>query len=141
MNHEDIAVQKRNHGYNCSQAVACTYCDILDIDEVTAFKLTEGFGSGLGSTLGTCGALNAIALIISMQTSTGNLEQPNSKGKTYPVIKKITNEFQNEVGALRCRDIKGIESGKILCECEECVRVACRILDRYLETSSENQKL
>ena len=39
---------KREKGYNCAQAVACTYCDLLGVDEKTVFKAIEGFGAGMG---------------------------------------------------------------------------------------------
>lgn len=132
MKNEEIAVEKRNRGYNCAQAVLCTYCESLGVDEKTAFKMSEGLGTGLGCTLGTCGALNAACMIAGMVHSTANLESPNSKGKTYPVTMQITKEFLGQAGAVRCRDIKGIESGQVLCECENCVRIACRLVDQYL---------
>ena len=30
------AAKRKNCGYNCAQAVACTYCDMAGIDEETA---------------------------------------------------------------------------------------------------------
>lgn len=132
MKNEDIAAAKRNKGYNCAQAVICTYCQSLGLDEATAFKMSEGLGSGLGCTLGTCGALNAACMLAGMSRSTGNLETPNSKGKTYPVAKKITDAFIAQAGAARCRDLKGLDTGTVLCECEECVRIACRLIDEYV---------
>lgn len=132
MKNEDVAVEKRNRGYNCAQAVVCTYCDALGLDEKTAFRMSEGLGTGLGCTLGTCGALNAACMLAGMVISTGNLETPNSKGKTYPVTREITKRFAEEAGAVQCRDIKGLETGNVLCECEDCVRIACRLVDEYL---------
>jgi C_GCAxxG_C_C family probable redox protein len=132
MKNEDIAVEKRNRGYNCAQAVVCTYCRQFNLDETTAFKISEGLGTGLGCTLGTCGALNAACMLAGMAVSTGNLEAPNSKGKTYPVTMKLTKEFIELAGASRCRDIKGIDTGRVTCECEECVRIACRLVDQHL---------
>ncbi len=132
MNREDQAVALRNKGYNCGQAVACAYAEEYGIDTLSMFRMTEAMGSGLGCTLGTCGAINAACVIASLKMSTGNLDTPNSKGKTYPVAKQMVTLFEQEAGALRCRDIKGIETGKVLCECEECVRIACRIIDKVL---------
>ncbi len=132
MRNEETAVAKRNKGYNCAQAVVCTYCEKYGLDEQTAFKISEGLGTGLGCTLGTCGALNAACMLAGMTISTGNLEQPNSKGKTYPVTREITKRFIEETGAARCRDIKGLDTGTVLCECEDCVRIACRLVDEYL---------
>lgn len=132
MNKEDIAVAKRNNGYNCAQAVVCSYCEDFGLDERQMFMATETLGGGLGCTLGTCGALNAAAMIVSLSRSTGNLERPNSKGKTYPAAKQLVAAFEQEAGALRCRDIKGIDTGNVLCECEDCVRIACRLIDRFV---------
>ena len=32
------AAQRHKDGYNCCQAVVCTYCDRLGMDEQTAFR-------------------------------------------------------------------------------------------------------
>ena len=41
------AAQRKKCGYNCAQAVACTYCDMAGIDEETAKNLTQGFAVGM----------------------------------------------------------------------------------------------
>ena len=45
-------VQKtlENHkkGYNCAQAVACAYCDLVGMDEQSVFRATEAFVLGMG---------------------------------------------------------------------------------------------
>ena len=48
------AVQNKNNGYNCAQAVACSYCDIVGMDEETMYKVTEALGAGMGGMEGTC---------------------------------------------------------------------------------------
>lgn len=133
MKHEEIAVEKRNKGFNCAQAVLCAYTKELNMDEKQLFVLSECFGSGLGCTLGNCGALNAAAMIQSVLSSSGNLEHPDSKAKTYPKVRNLLKQFEEQVGAIRCRDIKGIETGTVLCECEDCVRIACRLIDEVME--------
>lgn len=132
MKNEEIAVAKRNKGYTCSQSVICTYCEQFGISEKDAFRMAEGLGAGLACTLGTCGALNAACMVAGLANSTGNLDHPDSKGKTYPVSRELALRFQKEAGALRCRDLKGIETGKVLCECEDCVRIACRLVDEIV---------
>ena len=42
----ELAVERKNKGYNCAQAVACTYCDLVGLSEETMYKIMEGFGSG-----------------------------------------------------------------------------------------------
>ena len=34
-------IKRHKKGYNCAQAVACTYCDLVGIDEQTMFRLTD----------------------------------------------------------------------------------------------------
>lgn len=43
------AMENHKKGYSCSQAVACAYCDLLGIDESLLFKMSEGFGLGMGA--------------------------------------------------------------------------------------------
>ena len=42
-----LAEEKHHSGYNCAQAVLCSYSDKLGIDEETLFRLSEGFGAGM----------------------------------------------------------------------------------------------
>lgn len=132
MDRETLAVDKRNHGYNCAQAVLCSYADMIKMDEKQLFVLSESLGSGLGCTAGTCGALNAASMVLSSISSSGNLDHPDSKGKTYLQTRNLVKSFEKQCGALRCRDIKGIDTGVILCACEDCVRIACKLIDETL---------
>ena len=50
-------IERHNKGYNCAQAVAGTYCDLVGMDEESMFKATEALGLGMGGMEGTCGAL------------------------------------------------------------------------------------
>ena len=108
------AAERHKKGYNCAQAVACTYCDLAGIDEETMFKVTEAMGLGMGGMNGTCGAVTGACAIAGMLNSCGDLDRPVSKGAT---------------GSLTCRDIKGVDTGKILKSCPDCVKDAARILE------------
>lgn len=133
MKREDTALEKRSRGYNCAQSVACTYCEDFDLSEAEMFRITEGLGTGLGCTYGTCGALAAACILCGMKKSTVNLQKPDSKASTYITTREIVKEFREQAGAVSCRDIKGIETGKVLCECADCVRIACRLVEKYVE--------
>ena len=41
-------IVRHDKGFNCAQAVACTYCDLLGYKEEDVFRMTEGFGLGMG---------------------------------------------------------------------------------------------
>ena len=61
-------------GYNCSQAVAVTYADLLGLDPLMCFKGMETFGHGMGSKLGTCGAISGAIFLAGFVSSTGNMD-------------------------------------------------------------------
>lgn len=123
----DETIKKHDKGYNCAQAVACTYSDLVGMDEETIFRLTEALGAGMGNMEGTCGAVSGACILAGLKNSTGNLDIPNSKGQTYKLSREILNEFKEQNGSVVCKDLKGTETGKVLRPCEECIKDAARI--------------
>ena len=70
------AQNKHKQGYNCAQAVACTYCDLLGMDEKTAFRAVEAYGLGIAKRYETCGSICAMMMLAGLKNSDGNLEAP-----------------------------------------------------------------
>lgn len=128
----DIAVGFKKKGYNCAQAVACTYCDLVGLDEKTMFKIMEGYGTGLGCMEGTCGAIIGAAALAGMKNSTANLETPDSKASTAKLSREILSRFKKEVGATICREIKGIETKVVLRPCNDCVYEGAKAVEEVL---------
>ena len=48
MNRVEKALENHKKGYNCSQAVACAFCDKTSFCEADLFRIMEGFGLGGG---------------------------------------------------------------------------------------------
>ncbi len=128
----DQALERHHMGYNCAQSVACTYCDLFGFDEETAFKMTEGFGLGMGGMQATCGALSGAMAVAGMLNSKG-LGQYVSKKDTYALGRRMTGEFADAVGSIVCREIKGVDTGVILKSCDGCVEEGCRLVEKLLE--------
>lgn len=127
-------ITRHNKGYNCAQAVACTYCDLVGVDEKTMFKMTEALGLGMGGMQGTCGAVTGACVLAGMKASTGNLEQPNSKMDSYQLAREISNQFQEQNGSLVCKELKGVDTGKVLRSCQNCIRDAAGLVEQVLFT-------
>lgn len=125
-------IKKHDKGYNCAQAVACTYSDLVGLDEQTVFRLTEALGAGMGSMDGTCGAISGACILAGLKNSTANLEKPDSKGKTYKLSKAILDEFKKQNGSVICRELKGVETGTVLCPCSKCIEDAARLAEKIL---------
>ena len=119
----DKVAEKHKSGYNCAQAVACAYCDLVGIDEETMFRMTEGLGLGMGGMEGTCGAVTAACVIAGA---------PGSKGATYKISKEIVRRFKEESGSVICKELKGVETGTPAKACPDCVKDAARILEEVV---------
>lgn len=128
----DQTLARHNKGYNCAQAIACTYCDLVGIDEKTMFRLSEGFGLGLGCTQGTCGALTGAALVAGLVNSSGNLDAPDSKASTYKLSKELMMKFKELNGSTICSELKGISTGIPLRSCDGCIEDAAKLVEVIL---------
>ncbi len=97
---------------NCTQAVLKVFEDVLPIDDATLMNLSAGYAAGMGCMESTCGALIGAVMVAGIATD----------GKGTPRIsKELVQNFQNKCGATICKDLKGIETGKVLCPCPDCV--------------------
>ena len=128
----DKVAEKHKSGYNCAQAVACAYCDLIGIDEETMFRLTEGLGLGMGGMEGTCGAISAAAVLAGLKISTADLEKPNSKGTSYKAAKACIAAFKEKNFTIVCRELKGVDTGKVLRACPDCICDAVAIIEENL---------
>lgn len=132
MTNQERAARLHGNGYNCCQAVLLTFCDELGVDPVTAFKIGEGFGLGMGGMENTCGALSGAIMLAGLKNSDGNLDHPKTKAGTYRISRELTEAFKEKTGALVCRDLKGIDTGKVLCSCPKCIDSAVQIVEEIL---------
>lgn len=137
MKKTEIADNFHNMKYNCCQSVVMAYVDELGLDKVTAFKMTEGFGAGMGGMQGACGALSGAIALAGAKNSDGNLEAPATKVATYKLVKEIVAKFEERVGALNCCDIKGLATGKVLCSCPDCIKAGVEIAQEVLGLPEE----
>lgn len=128
----DEATKRHQNGYNCAQAVACTYCDLVGVDEEIMFKMTEALGAGMGNMEGTCGAVSGACVLAGMAASTGNLENPDSKGASYKLSKEILKSFAERNTSVTCKVLKGVGTGKVLRACPDCVRDAAEFAEKVI---------
>ena len=126
------AVANHKKKYNCAQAVACAFCDKLGRDEKEVFELMEAFGLGMG-TMGTCGAVSAMAAVVGMVESDGALDAPKTKKESYKSMKALTEKFKEKNGTVVCKELKGVETKKVIRSCDGCVQDAAELLEEYLE--------
>ena len=111
----DKALEYKHKGYNCCQAVTAALAEEIGIDSEKLLNLSAGFGAGMGNMEGTCGALVGAVLAAGAATR-GN--------GSIRLARQISERFAQQCGSIICKDIKGVETGRLLCSCDDCVRNA-----------------
>ena len=98
------------------------------MDADTLLKLAAGYAAGMGCMESTCGALIGAVMVAGIATD----------GRGTPrVSKELVQEFKEKCGATICKDLKGVETGMVLCPCPECVRNAVLALGKVLDEQSK----
>ncbi len=108
---------------NCCQAVCLAFADTLPIDGAALRNLASGFGLGMGCMEATCGALVGAVAVAGMRLGGDGAMQ---------TAKEMLSRFKEKCGAVTCRDLKGVGTGKVLCACEDCVRNAAAIAEEVV---------
>ena len=127
------ADELHRRGYNCAQAVACTYCDLVGVDEAEAFRGMEAFGRGMGGMATTCGAISGAVYLAGLVASDGALDAPASKRESYKLSEQIVSSFAEKNGAVTCHELKGIDCDHgMLRSCPGCIEDACAIVEQIL---------
>ena len=109
------AVEYKHNGYNCAQAVVKALTEAEGIEADNILLQTAGFAVGMGTMETTCGALIGANMIVGIKTE--------GKG-TIMKSKELYNQFEDRCGASICKDLKGRDTGEVLCECDQCIRNA-----------------
>ena len=110
------AAMLRQQGYNCCQAAAAALADQTTLTEEQLYQLASGFGLGMGNMEAACGALVGVGMIAGLHCG--------GRG-TVRLTRQISEQFRQRCGgAILCKELKGISTGKVLCPCDQCVRNA-----------------
>lgn len=132
MTKKELAIANHDKKYNCAQAVACAFSEEIGVDETTLFKACEGFGLGMGCMECTCGALSGAITLAGFQNSDGNTGDPGTKASTYQLSKQLVSRFKEKTGSTICKELKGVETGKVLCSCPECIMDGVETIEEVL---------
>ncbi len=133
MTKKEKAIELHDKRFNCCQAVACAFAEEIGMDEATLFKIGEGFGLGMGCMDGTCGALSGAIMLAGLKNSDGNLDAPATKADTYKISKEMLGKFREKCGSTICRELKGVDTGKLLCSCPDCICNAVEVVEEVLK--------
>lgn len=132
MTKKEKAIELHDKGFNCAQAVACSFADELGVPMEVLFTACEGFGLGMGGMEATCGAVSGAVMAAGFKNSCGDIENPVTKASTYKLTREITRMFEEQNGTLTCKELKGVETGKVKRSCPDCIMDAVEIAEKVL---------
>ena len=144
MNYAELASDKLDAGYSCSQAVFAAYAETLGLDQNQALKIASGLGGGMGRMALTCGAVTGAFLVIGLKHGSASVDDKEAKAKVYRLVREFTKAFIALNGAIGCRELLGYDIStpdgqqKAQAEqlfktiCPEAVKVAAEILEEML---------
>lgn len=115
------AIELKQNGLNCAQAVICAYTDVTGLDYQTSYNISSGFGSGMGNMEGTCGAISGANMVIGMINK--------EKEASSRAMRTLMAKFAERNGATQCKLLKGIGTGCVLRPCNECVADAVEFVE------------
>jgi C_GCAxxG_C_C family probable redox protein len=130
--------------FNCAQSVFGAFASHYGLDIDKAFKISSGFGGGMGRSGRTCGAVTGAYMVIGLKYGMGLDKDRVAKNKTYQIVNDFSNKFQEKNGSMICRDILGCDittpegreyfdrNDLLEKRCFQCVKSAAEILQEIL---------
>lgn len=93
-------------GYNCAQAVAMAFADVIGGDTQAYLRLASSFGGGIGRLREVCGAFSGSCMVAGLLRGYDN-ENGVDKGSHYALIQRLAlkNKLQN--GSIICKELLG----------------------------------
>ncbi len=145
MNHHDRAIELFKAGYNCAQAVFCTFCEEYGIDLQTGLRLSASFGGGLGRQREVCGTVSGMCMLAGLLYAPDDPADADAKAAHYARIQQLCGAFRAQTGSIICRELLGLSrpEGTPVPEprteayyqkrpCAELCGIAAQVLDDYI---------
>lgn len=140
------AVSLFEEGFCCSQAVFAGFAGELGLDPLSALKIADAFGAGMGGRAETCGVVTGAMMVIGLKYGRTNPEDVKARAKTRRLVRDFVKEFSAQHGCLTCKELlqynisteEGMEqatrAGVFDTICPELIREAVASLEKMLQS-------
>lgn len=93
---------------NCAQSVLLSYASELNLNEMTALKITSGFGGGMAMAE-TCGAVTGAYMVLGLKAQTEGKSIQEIKAEAKVAVRKFNELFIAKHGSLKCKKLLGVD--------------------------------
>lgn len=105
---ENKARELFSSGYNCCQAVAMTFADVIGLPESDVARLASGFGGGMGRMREVCGTVLAMTMAAGAIIPANDVSDKAAKTANYALVQEMADEFKRLNGSIICRELLGL---------------------------------
>lgn len=95
-------------GYNCTQAVALAFSDLLDMDQSMLLRMSSSFGGGMGRLREVCGTVSGMFLVAGILYGYEDPKAFEEKAEHYGRIQELAARFREKQGSIVCRELLGL---------------------------------
>ena len=107
----ELARKYFTDGYNCAQAVALAFEDILPLDKDGIALMSSPFGGGMGRMREVCGAVSGMYMVLGAKNGYSAPDDMEGKKRLYAEVRELADEFKREFGSIICRELlDGVET-------------------------------
>ena len=99
------AVELFEGGYNCAQAVAVAFADLIGMEEKKTAAMASSFGGGMGRMREVCGAVSGMLLVAGILYGYDTPGDDTVKKAHYQRVQQMAGQFRQEAGSIICREI------------------------------------
>ncbi|HML38282.1 MAG TPA: C-GCAxxG-C-C family protein [Bacillota bacterium] len=105
----DRAEALQQEDYCCCQCVVGSLCEEFGVDRITALRFAGAFGSGIGRSGETCGAITGAMMLIGLKMGKRLPSDPGD-ARCYEVTLEFMRRFKElHDGKFKCRDLLGVD--------------------------------
>lgn len=97
-------------GLNCAEAVLAAFAERRGVS-ASVVRLASPFGSGMGRTNQTCGAVTGALMALGLAAGRETAADATGKERAYALAAQFCERFRAENGALACTELLGIDLG------------------------------
>ncbi len=105
MTRSEKAADAFRRGYNCSQAVAVAFHDLICMTESQAARMASSFGGGMGRLREVCGGVSGMLLVAGILYGYDTPGDDAAKKRHYTLVQYLAGQFREKAGSIVCRDI------------------------------------
>ena len=100
-------------GYNCAQAVACAFCEEMNLTVEQTARMVSSFGGGMGKLREVCGAVSGALFVLGTLKGYCDPKADQEKSAHYALVQDFAARFKAEHETILCRELlAGIELKK-----------------------------